>query len=72
MPPSPLITVDQLEAAFDRATIVDASWGIYAPFNHAGIDGRRRYAQAHIRGSWFLDLAALSDRRGSMTRGSTC
>ena len=60
MPPSPLITVDQLEAAFDRATIVDASW-IYGPFNHAGIDVRRRYAQAHIRGSWFLDLAALSD-----------
>jgi thiosulfate/3-mercaptopyruvate sulfurtransferase len=43
-----------------EATIVDASW-IYGPFNHAGIDVRKRYAAAHIPGSWFLDLPSSAD-----------
>lgn len=55
-----LITVDELRAALNEATILDASW-IYPPLNHAGIDVRKRYAVAHIPRSWFLDLASLSD-----------
>lgn len=58
----PLISVDDLRRDRERATVLDASW-IYAPFNQAGIDVRARYAEAHIPGSWFLDLEALSDPR---------
>jgi thiosulfate/3-mercaptopyruvate sulfurtransferase len=54
------LPVRDLEAALAEVVVVDASW-IYPPFNHAGIDVRRRYAEAHIPGAWFLDLAALSD-----------
>lgn len=56
-----LITVEELRAA--EATILDASW-IYPPLNHGRIDVRQRYAAAHIPGSWFLDLASLSDPAG--------
>jgi 3-mercaptopyruvate sulfurtransferase SseA len=42
------------------AIILDASW-VYPPFNHARINVKRRYAEAHIPASWFLDLTALSD-----------
>ena len=55
-----LITVDELRAALNEATILDASW-VYPPLNHAGIDVRKRYAVAHIPRSWFLDLASMSD-----------
>ena len=55
-----LITVDELRAALNEATVLDASW-VYPPLNHAGIDVRKRYAVAHIPRSWFLDLASLSD-----------
>lgn len=54
-----LITCDDLRAASDEATILDASW-IYEPFNHARVDVRKRYADAHIPGSWFLDLPSFS------------
>jgi thiosulfate/3-mercaptopyruvate sulfurtransferase len=55
-----LITCDDLWDAWNEATILDGSW-IYGPFNHAGVDVRKRYAAAHIPGSRFLDLASLSD-----------
>lgn len=55
-----LITIDELEAASSEATILDVSW-IYGPFNHARVDVRKRYADAHIPGSWFLDLPSFSD-----------
>lgn len=50
MRPPVLITCDELWATLGEATIVDASW-IYGPFNHAGIDVRKRYDAAHIPGS---------------------
>jgi 3-mercaptopyruvate sulfurtransferase SseA len=56
-----LITVDELRAALNEATVLDASW-VYPPLNHAGIDVRKRYAVAHIPRSWFLDLASFSNR----------
>jgi thiosulfate/3-mercaptopyruvate sulfurtransferase len=59
----PLITVDELLGLPGRAVVLDASW-VYGPLNPAGIDPRARYAGAHIPGSWFLDLAALSDPAG--------
>src|ERR687892_2884661 len=55
-----LITVDELRAALNEATVLDASW-VYPPLNHAGIDVRKRYAEAHIPRSWFLDLGSFSD-----------
>jgi thiosulfate/3-mercaptopyruvate sulfurtransferase len=61
-PASPLVPVRDLEASLAEVVVLDASW-IYPPFNHAGIDVRRRYAEAHVPGAWFLDLAALSDPR---------
>jgi len=60
MRPPVLTTCDELRATQGAATIVDASW-IYGPFNHAGIDVRKRYDAAHIPGSWFLDLPSFSD-----------
>jgi 3-mercaptopyruvate sulfurtransferase SseA len=42
-----------------RFVDIDASW-IYGPFNSAGIDVRARYRQAHLPGSWFLDLGSLA------------
>jgi thiosulfate/3-mercaptopyruvate sulfurtransferase len=59
-PRAVLITTAQLQRISDPAIILDASW-VYPPFNHADIDVRNRYAEAHIPGSWFLDLEALSD-----------
>jgi thiosulfate/3-mercaptopyruvate sulfurtransferase len=58
--PTVLITAHELQRVSGTAIILDASW-IYPPFNHAGINVRNRYAEAHIPGSWFLDLEALSD-----------
>lgn len=55
-----LIGIQDLASHPGAATVLDASW-IYGPFNQAGIDVRARYAGAHIPGSWFLDLEALSD-----------
>jgi thiosulfate/3-mercaptopyruvate sulfurtransferase len=55
-----LITTAELRRVAATAIVLDASW-VYPPFNHAGVDVRRQYAEAHIPGSWFLDLAALSD-----------
>jgi thiosulfate/3-mercaptopyruvate sulfurtransferase len=55
-----LITTAELRRVSDTAIILDASW-VYPPFNHARIDVKRRYAEGHIPGSWFLDLMALSD-----------
>lgn len=56
----PLITAAELARRLGHAVILDASW-IYGPFNVAGIDVRARYADVHLPGAWFLDLAALSD-----------
>jgi thiosulfate/3-mercaptopyruvate sulfurtransferase len=60
MPAAVLISALDLSSRLGEAIVVDASW-IYGPFNHAGIDVRQRYAGAHIRGAWFLDLEDLSD-----------
>jgi 3-mercaptopyruvate sulfurtransferase SseA len=60
MAPAVLISTADLRRVSDTAIILDAAW-VYPPLNHAGIDVRRRYAEAHIPGSWFLDLAALSE-----------
>ena len=59
-PRAVLITTAELQRMSHGAIILDASW-VYPPFNDAHIDVRNRYAEAHIPGSWFLDLEALSD-----------
>ncbi len=56
------MSIDVATLAGTAATVLDASW-LYPPLNAAGIDVRRRYAEAHIPGSVFLDLAALSPPR---------
>jgi thiosulfate/3-mercaptopyruvate sulfurtransferase len=56
------VLVDPATLARTRATVLDASW-VYPPLNRAGVDVRRRYAAAHIPGSVFLDLEALSPGR---------
>ncbi len=56
--PLPLLAPDDL-AASARFRVLDASW-IYPKLNEAGIDVRQRYAEAHLPGALFLDLAALS------------
>jgi thiosulfate/3-mercaptopyruvate sulfurtransferase len=53
-----LISPEALARRPDRWRVLDASW-IYPPFNAAGIDVRRRYADAHLPGAAFLDLAEL-------------
>ena len=55
-----VVDVDTLAAS--SATVFDASW-LYPPMNTAGVDVRARYAAAHLPGSIFLDLAALSPPR---------
>jgi hypothetical protein len=40
--PSPLVPVRDLEAGLAEVVVLDASW-IYPPFNHVGVDVRRRY-----------------------------
>jgi thiosulfate/3-mercaptopyruvate sulfurtransferase len=57
--PSPLIDACELAARLDEIVVIDASW-VYPPFNTAGIDVRHSYCVRHIPGSWFLDLASLS------------
>jgi 3-mercaptopyruvate sulfurtransferase SseA len=59
MLPEPLITAKELRSRLSDAIVLDASW-IYPPFNKAAIDVAERYGEAHIAGSWFLDLASLS------------
>jgi thiosulfate/3-mercaptopyruvate sulfurtransferase len=54
-----LIAPRELERRLAEAVVLDASW-IFPPLNPAGIDVRARYAPAHIPGSWFLDLEALT------------
>jgi thiosulfate/3-mercaptopyruvate sulfurtransferase len=48
--------------ASSPARVLDASW-VYPPLNAADVNVRARYAEAHIPGSVFLDLAALSPAR---------
>ncbi len=55
---SPLIPPSELAQRAGRWRLLDASW-LYPPLNAAGIDVRRRYAEAHPAGAAFLDLAAL-------------
>jgi 3-mercaptopyruvate sulfurtransferase SseA len=50
MPAAVLISALDLSSRLGEAIVVDASW-IYGPFNHARIDVRQRYAEAHIPGA---------------------
>lgn len=54
-----LVPPTEVAAAPERWTMLDASW-VYPPLDAAGIDVRRRYAEAHPPGALFLDLAKLS------------
>jgi thiosulfate/3-mercaptopyruvate sulfurtransferase len=56
------LCVDVETLAAGGGLVLDASW-VYPPLNAAGVDVRARYEEAHIPGSVFLDLDALTSAR---------